>query len=100
MKTVKIEVNSKNIDLIDAMNTVLFEVHHDLREKGIQLEIHRSKSEVNEILLDQNAISFECHCQPENQPCHCSDVDKIRKALYKHLKLPQQGCCGGNCGCH
>ncbi len=100
MRTVKIEVNSKNIDLIDALNTVLFEVHHDLREKGIQLEIQRSTNEVEEILLDQHAVILECHCQPVDQQCHCSDVDKIRKALYKHLKLPQQGCCGGQCGCH
>lgn len=101
MRTVHIKINSTDLEMIDALNTVIFDVHHDFADENIRINVSKQALTDNQILIDDELVSFECKCKDDPSDCHCSPVDKIRKALFKAVNWRESGCgCGGNCGCH
>lgn len=101
MRTVTIKFNNDNADIKDAINSLIFEVHHDFLEKNMKIEILKYNLELDEVLIDDNLVTFDCHCKEDPSECQCDMTAKIRKALFKAVNWSESGCgCGGNCGCH
>lgn len=109
MKTIEIKYNypaflnnPEHLEINDALNELIFEVHHDFKERDIHLISKIDPTQPFTLQINQQELDLECHCQDDPDDCQCSYVDKIKKQLYKIAQVPlTSGCgCGGNCGCH
>lgn len=108
MKTISIQFNYpqsqslvEHAEIKDAINELILENQYDFFDKGIVLDYKTNPESDYSLMMNQEEVDLVCRCKDDENDCHCSTYDKLRKALFNVANLPQSGCgCGGNCGCN